>query len=522
MEKTLKYPIGIQDFSKLRTRGYVYIDKTGYIKTLAEDPLYYFLSRPRRFGKSLLLSTMQSYFEGERHLFKGLAIDSDDTDWTPHPVFMLSLNSFNPKSEESIDDLLSSIFMRYEEIYGCMPGIKDLPQRFENLIINAYRKTGQTVVILVDEYDDPLLSTFDRPTLNAYYRQTLKGVFSVLKSADRYIHFAFVTGVSRFSQTSLFSGANHFTDISLEDEYAGICGITEEELKDILPDAISLFATKERVTEDEVFGLLKENYDVYHFCQESPDIYNPFSLLSCLKYRRISDYWFKTGTPSYLIRMMKTDGFVLPDLDHIETMESGLSVKESYLNNPVALLFEGGYLSIKGYDYEKKLYTLGLPNKEVAEGFSKALLPIYSGYSDSMCEDLLTDMRNATIDGDANKFMELLQTFLEGNPYGNTEMAKRECYFKNNIYIIFKALGFLPRAEEQTCMARMDVMLRTRRYIYIFELKTDGCIEMAMNQIEDRGYARPYKHSGKTVIRIAANYSTERNNIDGWSIITQD
>lgn len=298
MEKTLKYPIGIQDFSKLRTRGYVYIDKTGYIKTLAEDPLYYFLSRPRRFGKSLLLSTMQSYFEGERHLFKGLAIDSDDTDWTPHPVFMLSLNSFNPKSEESIDDLLSSIFMRYEEIYGCMPGIKDLPQRFENLIINAYRKTGQTVVILVDEYDDPLLSTFDRPTLNAYYRQTLKGVFSVLKSADRYIHFAFVTGVSRFSQTSLFSGANHFTDISLEDEYAGICGITEEELKDILPDAISLFATKERVTEDEVFGLLKENYDGYHFCQESPDIYNPFSLLSCLKYRRISDYWFKTGTPS--------------------------------------------------------------------------------------------------------------------------------------------------------------------------------------------------------------------------------
>ncbi len=519
MAATLKYPIGIQTFSKIRKGGYLYIDKTGYIKKLAEYPLYYFLSRPRRFGKSLLLSTMQSYFEGHRELFNGLAIDTEDTDWTPHPVLMLSFGSFNPKSEDSIDDMLSSIFSRYEDIYGSIKGIKDLPQRFENLIINAHNKTGQMVVILVDEYDDPLLTTLDRPELNAYYRQLLKGVFSVLKSADSHIHFAFVTGVSRFSQTSLFSGANHLTDISFENEFAGICGLDEDELKYFLSDSISEFAQKENVSHDEAFGILKENYDGYHFCQDSPDIYNPFSLLSALKYKRISDFWFKTGTPSYLINMMKRDDFNLPDLDCIETMESGLSVKESYLNNPVALLFEAGYLTIKGYDYEKKLYTLGLPNVEVAEGFSKALMPIYSSRSERECEDLLMVMRNAIIDGEAEKFMEVLQTFLEGNPYGNTEITKRESYFKNNIYIILKALGFLPRAEEETCSARMDVMLRTRKYIYIFELKTNGNVKKALEQIEDRGYSRPYTHSGKTVIKIAANYYNKRNNIDGWEII---
>ncbi len=369
MAQKLKYPIGLQTFSKIRKGGYFYIDKTSYIKKLAEDPLYYFLSRPRRFGKSLLLSTMQSYFEGDRELFKGLAIDTEDTDWTPHPVLMLSFGSFNPKSEDSIDDMFSSIFSRYESIYGCIPGIKDLPQRFENLIINAHKKTGQMVVVLVDEYDDPLLSTLDSPKLNAYYRQLLKGVFSVLKSADSHIHFAFITGISRFSQTSLFSGANHLTDISLEEEYAGICGLDEIELKEYLSEPIKEFAKKENVKEEDAFEILKENYDGYHFCQDSPDIYNPFSLLSALKYKRISDFWFRSGTPSYLMNLMKRDDFMLPDLECIETMESGLSVKESYLNNPVALLFEAEYLTIKDYDDEKKLYTLGLPNIEVAEAW---------------------------------------------------------------------------------------------------------------------------------------------------------
>lgn len=519
MAATLKYPIGIQSFSTIIEEGYIYIDKTRYIKQLKDSGKFYFLSRPRRFGKSLLLSTMEAYFEARYELFKGLAIYDDVLGRTPGPVLKFSFNTLDAKTESSLDSFLDVAFSRYERIYGVDPNVKELPQRFENLLENAYLKTGKKVAVLIDEYDAPLLNTLERSELNARYRQTLKAVFSVLKSYDMYIEFAFVTGVSRFSHTSLFSGANNLKDITLEDRYSGICGITEEELKRYLSKSIRELANKQRVTEEEAFFMLKENYDGYHFSQDSPDIYNPYSLLNSLDSRKIDDFWFKSGTPSYLIGVMKKDNFFLPDLDCVETLASGLSVKESYLNNPVALLFETGYLTIKGYDEEINIYILGLPNKEVAESFSKALMPIYSGYMDHECDDLLVKMRKAVVDGDAEHFMDLIQTFLEGNPYGNTEMAKRESYFRNNIYIVFRALGFLPRAEEQTCSARMDLMLRTRRFIYIFELKTDGMLNNAIEQIEDKGYARPYEHSDKTVIRIAANYSTERNNIDGWEII---
>ncbi|MDE6562241.1 MAG: ATP-binding protein [Muribaculaceae bacterium] len=518
MEKTVKYPIGIQTFSEIIEDGYIYIDKTRYIKKLKDSGKFYFLSRPRRFGKSLLLSTMEAYFEGKRDLFKGLYIYDEESDWTSYPVLMFSFNTMEASSMDSLSIFLNTVFSRYERIYGKDPDAVALPQRFESLLLNAYGKTGRKVVVLIDEYDAPLLNTLDRPELNEHYRQILKPIFSVLKSFDRYIEFAFVTGVSRFSHTSLFSGANNLKDITLEDKFAGICGITEEELKEYLPTSIREFAQKQKISEEDAFLMLKENYDGYHFSEESPDIYNPYSLLNALDSRRIDDFWFKSGTPSYLIGVMKRDNFFLPDLDCIETLASGLSVKESYLNNPVALLFETGYLTIKSFEDEMNLYTLGLPNKEVAESFSKALMPIYSGYMDQECEDLLVKMRRAVVNGDAERFMEVLQTFLEGNPYGNTEMAKRESYFKNNIYIIFRALGFLPRAEEQTCRGRMDVMLRTRRFIYIFELKTDGSVSKAIDQIEDKGYADPYRHSDKTVIRIAANYSTGRNNIDSWEI----
>lgn len=519
MAAILKYPIGIQSFTNIIEEGYIYIDKTQYIKQLNDSGKYYFLSRPRRFGKSLLISTMEAYFEGRRDIFEGLAIYDDVCGRIPCTVLKFSFNTLDARTEDSLDEFLDVAFSRYERKYGKAADVKALPQRFEDLLENAYEKTGQKVAVLIDEYDAPLLNTLERPELNDRYRQTLKAVFSVLKSYDRYIEFAFVTGVSRFSHTSLFSGANNFTDISFEDEYAGICGITEEELKEYLSESIKEFAKKSKGTDEEALRILKESYDGYHFSQESPDVYNPFSLLSALKSKRVGDFWFRSGTPSYLIGILKRDEFFLPDLDCIETMESGLSVKESYQHDPVALLFETGYITIKSYDDEKKLYTLGLPNKEVAESFSKALIPIYSGHTDLECDNLLVKMRSAAVDGEADKFMDLLQTFFEGNPYGNTEMAKRESYFKNNIYIIFRALGFLPRAEEQTCSARMDVMLRTRRFIYIFELKTDGSVSKAMDQIDVKGYARPYAHSDKTVIRIAANYSTERNNIDSWEII---
>lgn len=521
MVKKVKYPIGIQSFSEIIEGGYLYVDKTAYIRELVDTGKYYFLSRPRRFGKSLLLTTIQSYFEGIRELFRGLDIESDDREWAPHPVILLSLNMVDPKSERSLLDFLNDCLVPYENLYGRNPEIKTLSQRFANIIVNAHEKTGQKVVVLVDEYDAPLLSTLDMPELNENYLQTLKAIFSVLKPYDRHIEFALITGVSRFSHTSLFSGANNLTDISFDQSFAAICGITEEEVISNFGTSINELSKATGSSEHDVLRNLKENFDGYHFCQNYPDIYNPYSLLSAFKYRKISDYWFQSGTPSYLIRMLKREDFFLPDLDNLESMQSSLSVKESYLNNPVALLFETGYITIKDYDDEKQLYTLGLPNKEVAESFSKALMPIYSGYPQYECDNLYGKMRNAVVDGEPDRFMEYLRVFLEGNPYGNTEIAKREAYFRNNIYLIFRALGFLPRAEERTCWSRMDVMLQTRRFIYIFELKTDGKVSEAMRQIDRKCYAEPYLHSGKKIFRIAANYSTERNNIIGWEIESQ-
>ncbi len=336
------------------------------------------------------------------------------------------------------------------------------------------------------------------------------------------ISFAFITGISRFSHTSLFSGANHLDDITFLDDYSAICGITEVELTATFSESIHEFALKNRQSDEEMKKLLKENFDGYHFSKNSPDIYNPYSILKCFKSKEIDDFWFQSGTPSSLISILKRDDFYLPNLDCIESLQSNLSVKESYLNNPVALLFESGYITIKDYDEEKKMYTLGLPNKEVAVSFSGALMPIYSGYKEYVCNDFFIKMRSAVIDGEAERFMDLLKVFLEGNPYSNTKLDQRESYFKNNIFIVFKALGFYPRVEEQTCRARMDVMLQTRRFIYIFELKTDGKITEAKHQIEEKGYAVPFLYSGKTIIKIAANYSSKLNNIDSWEIDFQE
>ncbi|MDE6548152.1 MAG: ATP-binding protein [Muribaculaceae bacterium] len=518
MADLLKYPIGIQYFPDIIEGGYTYIDKTGYIRTLLDGSKYYFLSRPRRFGKSLFVSTLESFFQGRGELFKGLAIDTPDTVWEERPVITISLNTIDPHSEDALRKHLSSIFREYEKKFDIEDNDDDLSSRFTRILRIAFENTGKKVAVLIDEYDGPILDTLEMEELNNSFRMTLKSIFSVLKSADKYIHFAFVTGISRFSHTSLFSGANNLEDISLLDEFAGICGITEQELQSDFMTGIGNFAERKGITPDAMLALLKENYDGYHFTERCPDIYNPFSLLCALKQKKISDFWFRAGTPSFLINALRRDDFFLPELDCIEVTESDLSAKESYLNNPVSLLFESGYVTIRHFDEERETFTLGLPNKEVAESFSKALLPVYSGMSVTTFRNSFMKMRNAILDGNADLFMQLLKTFLQGNPYGNTRMAERETYFKNNIYLIFKALGFMPRSEEQTCNARMDVMLRTPRFIYIFELKTNGSVDKAMNQIDERSYSAPYMDERRRIIRIAANYSTKINNIDSWEI----
>lgn len=518
MTGKIKYPIGIQDFSEIINKGSIYIDKTKHINLLLNDGKYFFLSRPRRFGKSLFLSTLQAFFEGRKELFKGLDIDSDEVDWTPRPVIKLSLNTIDPRSEDTLTNYLGSIFREYENIYNIPDNDDEISRRFEVIINTAFKQTGRKVAILIDEYDAPLLNTLENDTLNNSYRNTLRSVFSVLKNADACIEFAFITGVSRFSHTSLFSGANNLKDISLENKYAAICGITEEELKTNLMPGIHDFAESIGVSDEEMFTMLKDHYDGYHFCKKSPDIYNPFSLMNSLQSQELNNYWFQSGTPSYLISALKRDDFFLPNLDCLETIEGDLSAGESYIQNPVALLYETGYVTIRKYDEEIESYILALPNKEVATSFSRALLPIYSGLDSSACRESFNMIRKAALKGEADNFMRHLQTFLQGNPYALTELDKRERYFQNNIFLIFRALGFRPRVEEQTCNSRMDMMLRTRRYIYIFELKTDGSTDKAMRQIDEKGYALPYLDEGLPIIKIAANYSTSANNIDSWEI----
>lgn len=513
-----EYPVGVQSFGLLRKSGFVYVDKTQYIKELVRIPRYIFLSRPRRFGKSLLLSTIEEYFKGNRELFNGLALDTDDVDWVSRPIFTFSFSRFDPKSEDALYQTISNQLLEYEKIYGKEEGITELAPRLENLIKRAYAREQREVVVLVDEYDAPLLSTLHNDALNISYRETLKSIFTVVKDLNNYIYFEFVTGISRFSHTSLFSGANNLDDISMLEEYAGICGITEGELIANLDSGIRAYSESKGITFEDALAVFKKNYDGYHFTKECPDIYNPFSLMKALRYLEIGDYWFSSGTPSYLWEVMKNDNFYLPKLDCMEALESELSSKESYAKNPIALLYESGYITIKGYDDESGIFILGLPNEEVAVSFSKALMPIYSGYSETEYNDLFVGMRKAVMTGRADDFMGMLQTFLSGNPYSNSELNKRETYFKNNIFLVFKALGFRPHAEYETCNARIDNMLETRRYVYIFELKVNKNAKVALDQINEKGYANPWMHSGKIIIKIGANYSTQTNNIDGWCI----
>ncbi len=519
MEEQIKYPIGIQSFSEIITGGYAYVDKTMFVRKMIDTGKYYFLSRPRRFGKSLFLTTLQAYFEGKRELFKGLALDTDDIDWTPRSVIKFSFNTVRATAKENLDKYLDTILSFYEEKYEAS-NQGDYSDRFATILRVAHEKTGQKVAVLVDEYDSPLLDTLEteQSELNTYYRKTLKSLFTVLKPCDEHISFVFVTGISRFSHTSLFSGANHLDDISLMEDYDSICGVTETELLNYFHPGIKSLSEKLKVSENAAFSLLKENYDGYHFSETCDDIYNPYSLIRALKYRKISNYWFQSGTPSFLISILKWDDFYIPSLDCIETMENDLSAKESYMLNPVSLLYESGYVTIKGYEEEMQIYTLGLPNLEVAKSFTEALLPIYSGYDQEKTNEIFIKMRKYVINGEPLLFMEELKTFLHGNPYGLTELDKRERYFQSCLFLMLRALGFTPQAELQTCNGRMDMMMQTRRFIYIFELKTDGSPKEAIDQINEKGYHLPFISSGKQIFKIGANYSSTTNNIDSWLI----
>ena len=377
----MKYPIGIQDFEKLRTNGYSYVDKSRFVYKLATEGEYYFLSRPRRFGKSLFLSTLEAYFQGKKELFKGLAIYDLETEWKKYPIFHIDLNTANFREKDSLYNVLNDYLTGWEDKYGARDSEVTLPLRFKGVIARAAEKEGRGVVILIDEYDKPILQTLQTPELQAEHRAQLKAFYSVLKTQDRYIKFAFITGVTTFGKISVFNDLN-LMDISMDYRYVNICGTTEEELKSYFKEGISELASANGDSESETIDKLRMRYGGYHFEKNSEGIYNPFSVLNTLAKHRYKNYWFETGTPTFLIELLKEHGYRLPDLSKEQVSANVMSSMDSSFPNPIPVIYQSGYLTIKGYDERFKKYQLGFPNKEVEEGFLNLLLPLYNSAGD--------------------------------------------------------------------------------------------------------------------------------------------
>lgn len=512
----MKYPIGIQNFESLIDDGYVYVDKTALIYKLANEGRYYFLSRPRRFGKSLLISTLEAYFEGKRELFKGLAMEQLETAWNRHPIFHMDFNTASYKSVDDLRNVLNDYLTKWEEQYGSRPSETTLPLRFKGIIERACTQAGQRVAILVDEYDKPLLQTMDNPQLQDDLRDEMKAFFSVLKTQDKYIRLGFLTGVTKFSKVSVFSDLNNITDISIDARYQAICGITEDELHTYFKDSISELAQTYHVTDEEMAARLRRRYDGYHFVNHGVGIYNPFSLLSTFSKNNIGNYWFETGTPTYLVKLLQRDSFRLPNLTDAEVTGSMLSSVDSVDSDPLPLIYQSGYLTIKDYDPEFDLYTLGFPNEEVAEGFTQFLLPYYTNTTKEKSPFFIGSFIKDLRSGRPRDFMTRMQAFFADTDY--RVVGDSELYFQNVFFIIARLLGFYTEVERDTSEGRMDMTIQTKDYVYIIEFKLDKTADEALKQIDENHYAAPFAADARKLYKIGVNFSLERRCIDDWKV----
>ena len=513
----MKYPIGIQSFENIRTGGFVYVDKTALIYQLADLGKYYFLSRPRRFGKSLLISTLEAYFLGKKELFEGLALERLETEWERYPVLHLDLNARNYENEDSLRAELNKHLSGWEEHYGLKADYSSAPEeRFFYVVRRASEQTGKQVVVLVDEYDKPLLSTIDRKELHDTYRDTLKAFFGVLKSQDAYIRFAFFTGVSRFSHVSIFSDLNNLEDISMDREYAAICGISEEELHTYFRESIENFAVANGRTAEEVCHTLKRQYDGYHFSEHGVGVYNPFSLLNAFKKKKISDYWFKTGTPTFLVKLLQANDYDLRKLKGIYVGEATLANVDDNYGDPLPVLFFFFFLTIADYDVELG-YRLDFPNQEVERGFFDFLIPSYASINKSEVQGYLNRLTASLRQGHPDECLRTLQGMLSGKSY-MIAGGDKEVHFQNTLYLIFVMLGYNVQVEQATSQGRMDVTIQTRDYVYVLELKLDKSAEEALRQIKEQQYARPFQGDPRKVFLIGVNFSSETRTLESWMV----
>ena len=514
--ENMNYPIGIQTFIDIRTDGFVYVDKTAHIYRLASKGKYYFLSRPRRFGKSLLLSTMKDYFQGKRELFEGLAIAQLEKEWKQYPVLHLDLNVKNYQNEESLITVLSRHMEQWETEWGIEHRDQSVEDRFYRCIVNIARQSPEgKVVILIDEYDKPLLEAIGNPDLQEEYRKILKAFYSNIKSCDEYIRFAFLTGVTKFSHLSVFSGLNNLIDISMLPQFADICGISEAELHANFDESVEEIAVNNGITKEECYERLKKEYDGYHFVPNSPGLYNPFSLLNVLEFGVFRPFWFATGTPNFLAEVIKRSNYQLDDLIHEEQTAEALDAIDSMYTNPIPLFFQSGYLTIKGYDPKFSFYRLGFPNKEVEQGFAQFMAVYYQGGNRSGAFSIVKFVK-ALESGEPETFMSLLQAFYADGDY---QLAgKLEVYFQNSLWVLFKLLGFYVQVERHTSQGRMDVTLQTKDYVYILELKVDQSADTALRQIEEKRYAAPFATDPRRLFKIGVCFSSKERGISEWKM----
>jgi hypothetical protein len=474
---------------------------------------YYFLSRPRRFGKSLLISTLKAYFLGKKELFKGLAVEQLEQKWTVHPVLHLDLNTAKYKEPGKLDMVLNNALSQWEEIYGARPNEADFGMRFEGIIQRAYEKTGERVVVLVDEYDKPLLETIGNDELQDDYRTTLKSFYGALKSKDGCIKFAMLTGVTKFGKVSVFSDLNNLEDISLDKDCYDICGITEEELRTLNP-YVERFAKANGTSVEGVYAELKKLYDGYHFTVNSPGIYNPYSLFNAFKKKEFNSYWFETGTPSYLVELLKRHNFKLDELKGNKVTANVLSAIDASSSDPIPVIFQSGYLTISGYNERYKLYSLDFPNEEVREGFMLYLMPYYTSVSVNKTGFQISCFVEEVKSGDITAFMTRLESFFANVPYDL--INDTENHYQNVLFILCNLCGLYTKAEYHTSDGRVDMTIETPDYVYIFEFKYNGTAEEAMAQIKEKNYAQPFLASGKKIALIGANFSGEKRNIERY------
>ena len=525
----MKYPIGIQDFEKIITGGYAYIDKTALIHQLVTSGTIYFLSRPRRFGKSLLVSTLKNYFLGKKELFKGLAIDALEKEWAEYPIFHVDFGGENYLEAGTLQKKLENTIEEWERIYGTSPHYTTPGNRFRYVLKAAHEKYGRRAVVLIDEYDKPILdvldtgySTFvegDKRLLEDLHREALKGFYSVFKAADEHLQFVLLTGVTKFSQVSVFSGFNQPKDISMDKRYEALCGITEKELHQYFHEPIIEMAEEYSYTEEKMKNVLKKQYDGYHFSTRMTDIYNPFSILNAFDSLRIADYWFASGTPTYLIRLLNHSQENLNELTGRYYDPSQFVDYKADVEKPLPMIYQSGYLTIKDADIETNSFLLDFPNDEVQKGFVTMVATDYLKPK-TIANSWTLEIVHALKAGDTEKLRKLFTSFLADIPYSmrrKENERERERYFHYTFYLLMRMVScYTIMTEKQQSEGRVDCIVEVPNYVYIFEFKLDGTADEALQQIEDKGYARPYLTDERKLYQIGVSFSSETGTVEEW------